>query len=84
MLKRHQLTKEEILPTLEATKNIPVRLISVDIEEALKIAIEFNIYAYDAYFLQCAKATLFPLCTLDRRMRSVAEELRIPLIGVQL
>ena len=83
MLKRHQLTKEEILPTIEATKNIPVRLISVDIQEALKIAIEFNIYAYDAYFLQCAKATSNPLCTLDKRMGVVARELRIPLIGVQ-
>ncbi len=83
MLKRHQLTKEEILSTIEATNNIPVRLISVDIQEALKIAIEFNIYAYDAYFLQCAKATSNPLCTLDKRMRVVARELRIPLIGVQ-
>ncbi len=84
MLKRHQITKEEVLPTLEATKNIPVRLLPVDIAEALKIAIEFNIYAYDAYFLQCAKATSYPLCTLDRKMRAVAKELRIPLIGVEL
>ena len=83
MLKRHQITKNEVLPTLEATKNIPVRLLPVDIAEALKIAIEFNIYAYDAYFLQCAKATSYPLCTLDRKMRAVAKELRIPLIGVQ-
>jgi len=82
MLKRNQLTKEEVLPIIEATNNIPVRLISVDIQEALKIAIEFNIYAYDAYFLQCAKATSNPLCTLDKRMRAVARELRIPLIGV--
>jgi len=83
MLKRRQITRDEVLPTLEVTKNIPVRLISVDIKEALKIAIEFKIYAYDAYFLQCAKTTSYPLCTLDRRMRAVAEELRIPLVGVQ-
>jgi len=84
MLKRHQITKDEVLPTLEATKNIPVRLLTVDISEALKIAIEFNIYAYDAYFLQCAKATSYPLCTLDKKMTDVAIELRIPLIGVKL
>ena len=83
MLKRHQLTKEEILSTFNTVKKIPVRLIPVDIEEALKIAIEFNIYAYDAYFLQCAKTTSYPLCTLDRRMGAVAKELRVPLIGVQ-
>jgi predicted nucleic acid-binding protein len=83
MLKRHQITKDEVLLTLEATKNIPVRLLAVDISEAIKIAIEFNIYAYDAYFLQCAKATSYPLCTLDRKMMAVAKELRIPLIGVQ-
>jgi len=83
MLKRHQITKDEVLLTLEATKNIPVRLLAVDISEAIKIAIEFNIYAYDAYFLQCAKATSYPLYTLDRKMMAVAKELRISLIGVQ-
>jgi len=81
MLKRHQITQNEVVPVLDSTKNIPVRLVTVDIKQALKIAIEFNIYAYDAYFLQCAKSTSNPLYTMDKRMRTVARELRIPLVG---
>lgn len=79
MVKRRQILKEEVFPILEATKNISTRLIPVNIDKALKIAIEFNIYAYDAYFLSCAQSMSCPLLTLDKKMRQVATELRIPL-----
>jgi predicted nucleic acid-binding protein len=81
MLKRHKITPSEALPAFEATKIIPVRFLKVDIAESLKIAMEFNLYAYDGYFLQCARLTSYPLYTLDRRMQEVANQLRIPLIG---
>ncbi len=80
MIKQKRLSKDEAIKTLEIVQNIPVRLLSVDINEALKIAIEFNIYAYDAYFLSCAKSTSCPLLTLDKKMKQVAKELRIPLL----
>ena len=80
MIKQKRLSKDEAIKTLEIVQNIPVRLLSVDINEALKIAIEFNIYAYDAYFLSCAKSNSYPLLTLDKKMKGVAKELRIPLL----
>jgi len=40
----------------DATQQIPVDLRSINIREALKIASQFNIYAYAAYFLVCAIA----------------------------
>ena len=54
MHKRKQITNKEAQSVLQATNSIPVRLVAPDIPEALEIAIKFNIYAYDAYFLQCA------------------------------
>ena len=77
MIKRKQLSHAEALSAQSAASKIPVRLLNVDIQESLKLAIEFNIYAYDAYFLQCAKSTSYPLLTLDERMRQVAAELHI-------
>jgi len=59
---------------------IPVRLIPVDIQKALKLAIEYKIYAYDAYFLQCAKQLSCPLITLDKRMKKVAHDLNIKVV----
>lgn len=80
MVKRKKLTKPNALKAEDVTSLIPVRLVAVDIHESLKIAFDHNIYAYDAYFLQCAKAYAIPLLTLDKRMRQVAEKLSIKLL----
>jgi predicted nucleic acid-binding protein len=77
MIKRKQLTPKEALYAEVAANKIPVRLIGVDIQSALKIAIEHNIYAYDAYFLQSAKLMSYPLLTLDKNMKQVAKKLNI-------
>ncbi len=42
---------------------------------------EFNIYAYDAYFIQTAKSLSCPLLTLDKKMKHVACELDIEVLG---
>lgn len=36
------------------------------------MAIDFKLYAYDAYFLQCAINQSCPLLTLDKGMKKVA------------
>ena len=80
MLKRKTLTPDEAVSAYEAVSRIPVRLVSVDIQQALRLALEFNIYAYDAYFIQCAIQLSSPLITLDKRMRQVARDLNIEII----
>lgn len=82
LLKRQRLTSEEILSVWEATQKIPVDLRRVDIRSALTIASQFNIYAYDAYFLICAISLRCPLLTLDRRMNEVAKNLDIRIMEV--
>lgn len=78
--KRKQITDKEALAAQRATEKIPVRLVAIDIQKALQLALEFNIYAYDAYFLQCAMALSSPLLTLDNRMKKVATELGIEVL----
>lgn len=80
MVKRRKLVAEEALKAEKAVSQIPVRLVSVDVHASLQIAVEHNIYAYDAYFLQCARAYSHPLLTLDRRMQQVAEKLGIKVV----
>ena len=74
LMKKRALDPEEIPSVWEAAQRIPVALQSIDIPRALKLASHFNIYAYDAYFLECALATRSPLLTLDRRLKAVAKE----------
>lgn len=84
MVKRRTLTAGSALEAEKATSRIAVRLVSVDVPAALQIAIEHNIYAYDAYFLQCAQRFSLPLLTLDRRMKQVAAERGIAVMEVDL
>ncbi len=80
MVKRKQLSHKEALAAYDAVSLIPVRLVSVDIQQALKLALDYNIYAYDAYFLQCAKQLSSPLLTLDKGMKKIARKLKIELV----
>lgn len=82
MLKRRRLEPEDLLSVWDATQQIPVDLRSVNIREALNIASQFNICAYDAYFLICAISLNSPLMTLDRRMIEVAQSLGIHIVEV--
>lgn len=80
LVKRRKLTDDEALSVLDIIRHIPVRLIKVDIRAALQLAFEFNVYAYDAYFLQCAKFLSSPLLTLDKRLQKVAQALNISIL----
>jgi len=80
MVKREKLTPTEALSALEAVNSISVRLVAVNILKSLEIALEFKLYAYDAYFLQCAKHLSCPLLTLDKRMKKVAHDLNIEVV----
>ncbi len=80
MIKRKQITHKEALQAQKSVNSIPVRLMSIDIAQALQLAIDFNIYAYDAYFLQCAISHSCPLLTLDKSMKKVAKQLNIKIL----
>jgi hypothetical protein len=51
--------------------------LDVDLVEAIRIAAAAPIYAYDAYVLACARATGYPVMSLDRGLLSVAESVAI-------
>lgn len=80
IVKRKQLTADEARTALQLARAIPVKLVHPDISKSLEIALKFNIYAYDAYFLQCALSQSCPLLTLDRRMQDVARQLNITVL----
>jgi predicted nucleic acid-binding protein len=80
MSKQHRLTKDEALAALAITRQIPVTMVPVDIKQALAIAIRSNIYAYDAYFIQCALEMGCAILTLDKRMKETARLLNITLL----
>jgi len=55
MVKRRQISQSEALEAEKSVGRIPVRLVPTDIHSSLQLALDQDIYAYDAYFLQCAQ-----------------------------
>lgn len=82
LLKRRRLNSDQLLRTWDLVSRIPVKLSRIDLRAALRIARAQNLYAYDAYFLQCALALGSPLLTLDRKMIEAASNVGIPIIEV--
>ena len=80
MMKKNVLQADEVASSWEIVQHIPVDLRHIDIKSALKIATKFNIYAYDAYFLECAGSLRSPLLTLDRGMKMIAREIGITIL----
>ena len=80
LVKRRVLSGAEMPKVWDEVQRIPVELVSIDIRAALLVAGQFNLYAYDAYFLQCAMERRLPLLSLDKRVGSVAEELGITVL----
>ena len=80
LMKRGALQAKEVNTVWDAVQAIPVDLRAVDIKEALRIAMRFGMYAYDAYFLECALGLRLPLLTLDKGMKAVARELAIEVL----
>jgi predicted nucleic acid-binding protein len=80
MLKRSRVTLEQVLQAIELYKAIPIRYVDVELESALEIAAQLNIYAYDAYLIQTARQYKLPLMTLDKNLRNYAEQKNVRVI----
>ncbi len=82
MLKQRRITLHHALQALEIYKHIPVRFPDVELDEALRLAAQLNLYAYDAYLLRCAQKYAAPLLTLDRSLRDAALNVNLAIVEV--
>lgn len=80
LIKRNRLTQEEAFLAWKACHSISVSLQTIDIEKALTIAIKNNIYAYDAYFIECAASSRCSLLTLDNQLKAVCRKQGIKIL----
>ncbi|MFA5044181.1 MAG: type II toxin-antitoxin system VapC family toxin [Kiritimatiellia bacterium] len=80
MLKHRRVTFEESRKGLSIFETIPLRYVDVDLCNALSIAHQTDLYAYDAYFLECAMRHAAPVLTLDKGLQRAAKKLGITLL----
>lgn len=82
MMKRSRLTQEQVQKSFGIFEVIPLTLEQANIAQALNLSHRFNIYAYDAYYLELAQRLRIPLLTLDRQMKNIGHNLNVKLLEV--
>ena len=82
MFKRRALSVTMAKQAIAAYREIPIKFVDVPLDATLEISHSQNIYAYDAYLIQCAQQTNSPLLTLDKRLGQVAKTMGISLLEV--
>lgn len=83
MLKRNRITIDQALQAIQIYQRIPIRFVDIELEEALSLAGQLNIYAYDAYLLRCAVKYNAPLLSLDQGLLTAAKRLSVAVLEVK-
>jgi predicted nucleic acid-binding protein len=84
LFKRRALTEPEAIAAYNTFMQIPLTLLDVEMEKALGISCKYNIYAYDAYYLETAKRMELPLITFDASMKNIALDMNINILTEEL
>lgn len=82
MFKKDRLTLYEAQNGFSIFANIPIRYVDPDFINSLTISKQTNLYAYDAYFLDCAARHKAPLLTLDQKLLTAAKKINIAVMEV--
>ena len=83
MFKRQKLSIKLAKKALNEYKKIPIKFVDVSLEKTLEISLAQNIYAYDAYLIQCAQQTSTSLLTLDKQLIITAERMGINILELK-
>ena len=82
MLKRGRIQVESAIAVVRLFDQIPIQRIDVDLDSAIRLAHHLDIYAYDAYVIDCARAAGAPLLSLDRGLLEACRRARLQFLEV--
>ncbi len=82
MFRQDRLSLDDARNGVEIFQSIPIRYVETDITNALRLSKEINMYAYDAYLLDCAIRYKSPLLTLDLKLKAAAKSIEIDALEV--
>jgi predicted nucleic acid-binding protein len=83
-VKRRRLPRERARQLMTDFEQVTIRELAIDIGRAVALGLELGIYAYDAYILEAARSSGFPLLALDGPIRRHARTLGLSLVELDL
>jgi len=81
MFKKRRINLEQAIAAFKVFREIPIQLVSMNLEHPLELAHKYGIYAYDAYVLSCAIDNKATLLTLDGPLAEIARKCKVKTIG---
>lgn len=82
MVKRDRISLTQANACIAAYRQVPIKLIDVDLKHTMALVKKLRAYAYDAYMLACAQQSGSPLLTLDEAMKVHAAALGIHVLEI--
>lgn len=82
MFKRRRITLEQGLDLLVQFRQIRIRLTDVSLDRSVDLAAKLNLYAYDAYAIECARQVRVPVLSLDAGLKQAARTAGVPVLEV--
>ena len=82
MFKQRRIDLAKGMELLAQYYEIPIRLEGVSLEECVKLAATLNVYAYDAYVIQCARQEGLKILTLDGGLKEAAKRAAVEVLEV--
>jgi len=79
-VKRRRLTTERARQLVIDFEQVTIRELAIDLLRAVNLGLELGIYAYDAFILEAARSSGFPLLALDGPIRRNARKLGLTLV----
>ncbi|MGH9199827.1 MAG: type II toxin-antitoxin system VapC family toxin [Vicinamibacterales bacterium] len=83
-VKRRRLTSERARQLITDFEQVTIRELAIDVRRAVDLGLALGIYAYDAYILEAARSSGFPLLALDGPIRRNAKKLGVSLVELDL
>ena len=83
-VKRRRLTLERARQLVTDFEQVTIRELAIDLQRAVDLGLELGIYAYDAYILEAAQSSGFPLLALGGPIRRNAKKLGLSLVELNL
>jgi predicted nucleic acid-binding protein len=83
-VKRRRLTPARARQMMTDFETVTIRESAIDIKSAVDLGLELGLYAYDAYILEAARASGYPLLALDGPIRRNARKLGLSLVELDL
>jgi predicted nucleic acid-binding protein len=83
-VKKRRLTPERARQLVTDFEQVTIRELAIDVLRAVDLGLELGIYAYDAYVLEAARSSGFPLLALDGPIRRNAIKLGLSLVELDV